>query len=64
MPLHAGRPLGVESVPLGWPEPTALIEIARDRFNQAVTHYNASISQFPAVLLAWVFRWRAAALLR
>ena len=50
--------------PLGWPEPTALIEIARARFNVAVAQYNAAISQFPAVLLAWLFRWRTAAPLR
>lgn len=53
-----------EATPLGWPEPTALIEIARAQFNQAVLQYNAAIAQFPAVLLAWIFRWRAAALLR
>ena len=47
--------------PLGWPEPTALIEIARAQFNHAVAQYNAGIGQFPAVLLAWVFRWRGAA---
>ncbi|RYF69945.1 MAG: lema family protein, partial [Comamonadaceae bacterium] len=47
--------------PMGWPEPTALIEIQRDQFNQAVAQYNAAIHQFPAVLLAWVFRWRSAA---
>lgn len=63
-PLQSGRLSAVESAPLGWPEPTALIEIARAQFNQAVAHYNVSISQFPAVLLAWVFRWRAAAALR
>ncbi len=50
-----------EATPLGWPEPTALIEIARAQFNQSVAQYNAAIAQFPAVLLAWVFRWRAAA---
>lgn len=64
-PLQSsGRMPAVESAALGWPEPTALIEIARAQFNQAVAQYNAGISQFPAVLLAWVFRWRAAAVLR
>ncbi|RYY65900.1 MAG: lema family protein [Comamonadaceae bacterium] len=55
-------PAAVDALtPLGWPEPTALTEIARAQFNQAVTTYNAAIGQFPAVLLAWVFRWRSAA---
>lgn len=56
-----GRSSSDEVVPLGWPEPTALIEIKRAQFNNAVAQYNAAISQFPAALLAWVFRWRAAA---
>ncbi|WP_225782416.1 LemA family protein [Xenophilus sp. Marseille-Q4582] len=60
---HAPDPVA-EPAPLGWPEPTALIEIARAQFNQAVAQYNTAITQFPAVLLAWVFRWRAAAPLR
>lgn len=57
----AGRLVSDEVLPLGWPEPTALIEIKRAEFNQAVTQYNAAISQFPAALLAWIFRWRRAA---
>lgn len=61
-PLQAaGRVVSDEVVPLGWPEPTALIEIKRAQFNNAVAQYNAAIAQFPAALLAWVFRWRAAA---
>ncbi len=31
------------------------------QFNAAVAGYNAAISQFPAVLLAWLFGFRAAA---
>lgn len=31
---------------------------ATDQFNQAVARYNAGISQFPAVMLAWVFGFK------
>lgn len=47
--------------PLSWPEPTALIEMTRAQFNQTVQRYNAAIGQFPAVVLASIFRWRRAA---
>ncbi|MES2531299.1 MAG: LemA family protein [Pseudomonadota bacterium] len=46
-----------------WPEPSAAAEIARSQFNQAVTHYNAAIRQFPAVLVAWVMQLHPAAAL-
>lgn len=49
------------AAPLAWPEPSAAAEIARGQFNLAVAHYNAAIVQFPAVLVAWVFRLRRAA---
>ncbi|HSW17347.1 MAG TPA: LemA family protein, partial [Ramlibacter sp.] len=32
---------------------------AADQFNQAVARYNAAIAQFPAVLLAWLFGFKA-----
>ena len=32
---------------------------AADRFSHAVEHYNAAIAQFPALLLAWLFGFRA-----
>ena len=49
------------SVPVAWPEPSAATEIARGQFNLAVSHYNAAVGQFPALLVAWVFRMRRAA---
>ncbi|MFH0132416.1 lema family protein [Variovorax sp. VaC1] len=47
--------------PIAWPEPSAAAEIARGQFNIAVKHYNAAIAQFPALLVAWAVRLRAAA---
>jgi hypothetical protein len=47
--------------PIAWPEPSAAAEIARGQFNLAVAHYNMAIGQFPAVLVAWVFRLQRAA---
>jgi LemA protein len=35
----------------------------REQFNQAVAHYNIFIGEFPALLLAHLFTWRARALL-
>ena len=50
-----------DSVPIAWPEPSAAAEIARGQFNLAVAQYNASIQQFPALLVAWIMRLRPAA---
>ena len=47
--------------PMAWPEPSASAEIARSQFNVAVSHYNAAIVQFPALLVAWLVRLRPAA---
>jgi len=49
---------------IAWPEPSAAAEMARSQFNTAVMHYNASISQFPALLVAWVMQLHSAAPLR
>lgn len=49
------------STPMQWPEPSAAAEIARGQFNLAVARYNAAVRQFPAVLIAWLFRLRPAA---
>jgi LemA protein len=35
------------------------IQAATGQFNQAVARYNAGIHQFPAVLLAWLFGFKA-----
>jgi len=50
-----------QSPPIAWPEPSAAAEIARGQFNLAVVQYNAAVQQFPAVLVAWLFRLRPAA---
>jgi hypothetical protein len=47
--------------PMFWPEPSAMVEITRAQFNAAVAQYNRAVRQFPAVLLAWIFRLRPAA---
>ncbi|MGJ7512215.1 lema family protein [Variovorax sp. GT1P44] len=52
------------AAPIAWPEPSAAAEIARGQFNLAVAHYNAAISQFPALLVAWIMQLRPAAPLR
>lgn len=46
-----------------WDEHAQQNELATRVFNDAVSHYNAAIAQFPASLLAWVFGFRAARLL-
>ena len=35
------------------------VHAASEQFNQAVARYNAAIAQFPAILLAWLFGFRA-----
>ncbi|MGJ7525787.1 lema family protein [Variovorax sp. GB1P17] len=55
----AAAPSAIE--PIAWPEPSAAAEIARHQFNIAVRHYNAALTQFPALLVAWAVRLRPAA---
>ena len=43
-----------------WTELDVLIQPDVDRYNHAVTHYNAAIAQFPALLLARLFSFRSA----
>ena len=43
-----------------WTELDVLIQPDVDRYNQAVTHYNAAVSQFPALLLARLFSFHPA----
>ena len=45
---------------LRWDEHTLQNEQATRVLNDAVAHYNAAIAQFPAILLAWVFGFKAA----
>lgn len=52
------------NVAIAWPEPSAAAEIARSQFNISVAQYNAAISQFPALLVAWIMQLRHAAPLR
>ena len=49
------------AIVMPWPEPSATAEISRVQFNLAVAGYNAAVRQFPAVLVAWLFRLRPAA---
>ena len=62
-PLDGAGPADAASRPaaMAWPEPSAAAEIARAQFNLAALQYNAAISQFPAVLVAWAVRLRPAA---
>ncbi len=41
----------------------SILNNRREQFNQAVTHYNVFIGQFPALLLAPLFGWRGRSLL-
>jgi hypothetical protein len=43
-----------------WTELDVLIQPDVDRYNQAVTLYNAAVSQFPALLLARLFSFHPA----
>jgi len=43
-----------------WEQIAAQVEVARAEFNRAVLHYNEAINQFPALLLARVFGFKAA----
>ena len=56
--------LAGSSVPEGleqqWRQLTGQSRSAAERFNQAVLHYNQAIRQFPALLLAGVFGFKAA----
>jgi LemA protein len=52
------------AVPIAWPEPSAAAEMARSQFNLAVDRYNAAITQFPALLVAWIMQLKPAAPLR
>jgi len=54
-------PASATAPPIAWPEPSAAAEIARSQFNLAVAHYNAAIAQFPAWVVARIFRLRPAA---
>lgn len=49
-----------EALEQQWRQLTAQSRSAAERFNQAVLHYNDAIRQFPALLLAGVFRFKPA----
>lgn len=55
----AGAPLP-ETVQPQWEQGALHVRAAAEAFNQAVAHYNAAIAQFPALLLARVFGFKAA----
>lgn len=45
---------------LQWEQIAVQVEVARTEFNRRVENYNEAISQFPALLLAWVFGFKPA----
>ena len=45
--------------PVHTPSPNGAV-LATRVFNDAVTHYNAAITQFPASVLAWAFGFKTA----
>jgi LemA protein len=49
-----------EDLPLQWEQLVVQSEMARADFNKAVARYNSAVTQFPAVLLARLFGFRAA----
>jgi hypothetical protein len=63
-PLAGRQEASAGPAAFAWPEPSAAAEIARNQFNHAVAQYNAAITQFPAVLVAWIMQLRPAAPLR
>lgn len=44
-----------------WPLPPAQIGVAQAQFNTAVSQYNAAVRQFPALIVAWLARFKVAA---
>jgi len=40
-----------------WDQQDTQVQLACDQFNLAVERYNAALGAFPAVLLAWIFRF-------
>lgn len=61
---HEANDLAGSSIPAGleqqWTQLSAQSRAAAERFNQAVARYNEGIGQFPALLLAGMFRFRPA----
>jgi LemA protein len=55
----AGAPVP-ESLLIRWVDLSRDAGVAAQQFNEAVGAYNDAVRQFPAVLLAWVFRFRPA----
>jgi LemA protein len=55
----AGTALPV-TLQLQWEQIAEQVEVARTEFNRRVENYNEAISQFPALLLAWVFGFKPA----
>lgn len=55
----AGDPIP-ESIQTRWALLSSQTDAARDVFNVAVSEYNTSIGEFPAVLLTWLFGMRPA----
>jgi LemA protein len=49
-----------DTLPSQWDQLAVQLEIARTDFNRSVISYNLALTQFPAVLLAWVIGFRPA----
>lgn len=56
----AGVPRLPQVLSAHWEQMLLQDQAAVDVFNEAVQRYNQAIRQFPAILLAWVFAYRAA----
>jgi len=62
MPHFGGQPQA-GSIHLVWEQRDTQVQLAADRYNQAVLLYNAALGQFPTVILAWLMRLRRAQVL-
>ena len=62
MPRFAGA-VQAGSIHLVWEQRDTQVQLAADKYNQAVSLYNAALRQFPAVVLAWMLRLRRAQVL-
>ena len=60
LPVEEVEPVLVQGLTAQWEQVAVMAEGARADFNRAVQHYNAAISQFPALLLAWLFGFKPA----
>jgi len=60
LPAEELEPALVQALTTQWEQVAVMADMARADFNRAVEQYNAAISQFPALLLAWLFGFKPA----